>query len=115
MTLSWNLVNKEVAYLVSALGVIPHANSKALRLFVEGRVTNPEYPIRPLPEKLFFYPPMFYNTTVNANLKRAGARRLLKPFLFHGIKGGIQIVDNGTSIPADGIEVLVYGVKFILK
>jgi hypothetical protein len=115
MTLSFNLVNKEVAYLVSALGVIPHTNSKALRLFVESRLTNPEYPIRPLPEKLFFYPPMFYDTTVNANLKRVGARRLLKPFLFHGVKGGIQIVDNGTSIPANGIEVLVYGVKFILK
>jgi hypothetical protein len=40
---------------------------------------------------------------------------LKKPFLFHGVKGGIQVVDNGTAIPANGIEVMVWGTKFILK
>jgi len=40
---------------------------------------------------------------------------LIKPFLFHGVKGGIQILDNGTPIPADGVELHVYGVKFVLK
>ena len=115
MDLSWNLVNKEVAYLVDAIGVIPHSNSKALRLFVEGRITNPEFTTRPLPEKNFFMPPQYYDTTVNANLKRAGPRFIKPPFLFHGVKGGIQIIDNGTPIPADGVEVLVYGRKFVLK
>jgi hypothetical protein len=115
MDLSWNLVNKEEAYLVNYLGVIPHANSKALRLYVEGRITNPEYTTRPLPEKNFFPPAMYYDTSVNANIKRAGPRKLAMPFLFHGVKGGIQIVDNGTSIPADGVEVHVYGVKFVLR
>lgn len=115
MELSWNLVNKEVAYLVEALGVIPHSNSKAARLFVEGRVTNPEFTTRPLPEKNFFMPPQYYDTAVNRDLKQAGPRRIKPPYLFHGIKGGIQIIDNGTSIPADGVEVLVYGKKFVLK
>jgi len=115
MELTWNLVNKEEAYLVKALGVIPHSNSKALRLFVDGRITNPEFTTRPLPEKNLFYPAQFYDTTVNANLKRAGPVKLLKPFLFHGVKGAIQIVDNGTSIPANGVEVHVYGTKFVLR
>ena len=115
MELTWNLVNKDSAYLVKALGVIPHSNSKALRLFVEGRVTNPEFITRPLPEPNFFYPAMFYSTTVNDALKRAGPKELPKPFLFHGVKGAIQIIDNGTSIPANGVEVMVYGVKFVLK
>jgi len=113
MDLSWNLVNKEVAYLVNAIGVIPHANSKALRLYVDGRITNPEFSITTT--KNFFYPAMTYSTDTNALLKRAGPRFLSKSFLFHGVKGGIQIVDNGTSIPADGIEVMIYGTKFVLK
>jgi hypothetical protein len=115
MDLSWNLYNKEEAYLVDAIGVIPHANSRALRLYIEGRVTNPEFTTRPLPEENFFYPPQYYDVSVNANIKVAGPKRLAKPFLFHGVKGGIQIVDNGTSIPQDGVEVMVWGVKFILK
>jgi hypothetical protein len=48
-------------------------------------------------------------------LKRAGPRILTKPFLFHGVKGGIKILDNGTSIPARSVEVAVWGVKFELK
>jgi len=115
MELTWNLVNKEVAYLVKAIGVIPHANSKALRLYIEGRITNPEFTTRPLPEKNYFYPAMFYDTNVNKDLKKAGPVFLKKPFLFHGVKGAIQVIDNGTSIPADGVEVHVYGVKFVLK
>jgi len=115
MELTWNLVNKEVAFLVKALGVIPHTNSKSLQLYVEGRITNPEFTTRPLPEKNFFYPAMYYDTSVNANIKKAGPRFLLKPFLFHGVKGAIRVFDNGTSIPANGVEVMVYGVKFVLR
>jgi hypothetical protein len=115
MDLSWNLVNKEEAYLINSLGVIPHANSKALRLYVEGRITNPEYTIRPLPEENFYPPAMYYDMTVNNNLQRAGPRKLPMPFLYHGVKGGIQIVDNGTSIDANGVELHVYGVKFVLR
>jgi len=115
MELTWNLVNKEVAYLVEAIGVIPHANSKALRLFVDGRITNPEFTTRPLPEQNYFYPPMFYATADNERLKIPGPKRLVKPFLFHGVKGAIQIVDNGTSIPANGVEVMVWGKKFVLR
>lgn len=113
--LHWNLVNKTRAYLVKYLGVIPHDNSKALRLYVEGRETNPEFITRPLPEQNFFPPAMFYDTTVNAGLKHAGPKELFPHRLFHGVKGGIQILDNGTSIPANGVELHVYGVIFILK
>ena len=115
MNLSWNLVNKEEAYLVKALGVIPHANSKALRLYIEGRITNPEFTTRPLPEVNDFYPAMYYDVNVNAGIKKAGPVFLKKPFLFHGVKGGVQVIDNGTSIPANGVEVHVYGVKFVLR
>jgi len=115
MDLSWNLYSKDEAYLVNAIGVIPHSNSKALRLFIEGRATNPEFTTRPLPEENFFYPPQYYDVSVNQNLKVAGPKKLSKPFLFHGVKGGIQIVDNGASIPANGVEVMVWGVKFVLK
>jgi len=115
MTLSWNLVNKEEAFLVDALGIIPHSNSKAARIYVEGRVTNPEYMTRPLPEENYFTPIQFYDTSVNANLKRVGPRIINPSFLFHGVKGGIQIIDNGTSIPEDSVEVHVYGRKFVLR
>jgi len=115
MNLSWNLVNKDSAYLVKALGVIPHDNSKALRLYIEGRITNPEFITRPLPERNYFPPALFYDTNTNVAVKKLGPKFLHKPFLFHGVKGGIQIIDNGTSIPAGGVEVHVYGVKFILR
>ena len=114
-TLFWNLVNKENAYLVQYIGVIPHSNSKSLRLYVEGRITNPEYPIRPLPEFNYFPPPMYYDTATNASMKRAGPKKIEPPYLFHGVKGGIQIIDNGTSISANGIELMVWGTKFVLK
>jgi len=113
--LSWNLVNKTEAYLIKYLAVIPHANSKAARLFTEGRITNPEYTTRPLPERNVFYPPMYYDTSVNAALKIAGPVPIKPPYLYHGVKGGIQIIDNGTSIPTGGVIVEVYGVKFVLK
>jgi len=116
MQLGWNLVQKEVAYMVNYIGVIPHANSKAVRLFCESRITNPEFPTRPLPEYNYFMPAMFYDTTVNEALKNAGPRKLRAGYcLFHGVKGGIQVVDNGTAIPENGIEIMVYGKKFILK
>jgi len=113
--LSWNLVNKEKAFLVNALGVIPHANAKALRLYVEGRITNPEFSIKPMPDVNEFPPAMFYEVATNDTLKRIGPRFLVKPFLFHGVKGGIQVIDSGTSIPANGVEVHVYGTQFILR
>jgi hypothetical protein len=113
--LAWNLVNKEEAYIVENLAVLPHSNSKAARLYIEGRITNPEFTTRPLPEKNYFYPAMYYDTSVNADLKRAGPKAIKPPVLFHGVKGGIQVVDNGTSIPANGVEVLVFGKKFVLK
>jgi hypothetical protein len=115
MNLSWNLVEKSEAYLVEALGVIPHSNSKSLRLFVSGRTTLPEYPIEPLPGINYFYPAMYYDATTNDKVKRAGPVFLKKPFLFHGVKGGIQVLDTGTSIPANGVEIHVYGVKFVLR
>jgi len=111
--LSFNLPNKDEAYLVNALGVIPHANCKAIRLYVDGRITNPEFPTTS--DHNFFYPPMYYSTDSTAAMKKAGPVKLLKPFLFHGVKGGIQIIDNGTSIPANGVEVMVWGTKFVLK
>jgi hypothetical protein len=115
MTLSWNLVNKEEAYLVYAVAVWPHDNSKSIVFDVVGRETTLEYPTRPLPEINWAMPPMYYDINVNKELKRAGPRILAKPFLFHGVKGGIKIVDNGTSIPARSVELAVWGVKFKLK
>jgi len=113
--LQWNLVDKMVAYLVDAIAVWPHANSRDARLWVSGRATNPEYLTRLLPEPNYFMPPSYTDTTIDEDLKRAGPRKLVKPFLFHGVLGGIQIRDNGTSIPADMIKVGVWGRKFILK
>jgi hypothetical protein len=115
MDLSWNLVNKEAAYLVNYFGVIPHANSKSARFYIEGRITNPEFYIRPLPELNFFPPAMYYDMSVNNSINWAGPRKLIKPFLFHGVKGGIQVIDNGTQIPQNGVELHVYGVKFVLR
>jgi len=115
MTLSWNLVNKDVAYLVYAVAVWPHANSKSVIFDVVGRETTLEYPTRPPPEINWAMPPMYYDMAVNMDLRRAGPRILAKPFLFHGVKGGIKILDNGTSIPARGVEVAVWGVKFELR
>lgn len=113
--ISFNLVNKSKAYLIKYLGVIPHSNMKAVRFFKEGRETNPEYVVRPLPEQNFFPPAMFYDTNVNAGLKHAGPKKLFPEMLYHGVKGGVQVIDNGTSIPANGVEVHVYGIVFELK
>jgi hypothetical protein len=115
MTLSWNLVNKEEAYLVYAVAVWPHANSKSIIFDVVGRETTLEYPTRPLPEVNWAMPPAYYDVNVNKELKRAGPRILAKPFLFHGVKGGIKIVDNSASIPARSVELAVWGVLFKLK
>lgn len=114
--LYWNLVTKTEAYLVSRIGVLPHANSRDLRLWVEGRTTLPEFPTRPLPEWNYFPPALTYSTATNATLKRTDVpRKLAMPALFHGVKGGIQIRDNGTAIPAGGVEIHVYGTKFELR
>ena len=113
--LSFNLVQKSKAYLIKYLGVIPHANMKAVRFYKEGRETNPEYIVRPLPEQNFFPPAMFYDTSTNAGLKHAGPKKLFPEVLYHGVKGGVQVIDNGTSIPANGVEVHVYGIVFELK
>ena len=116
MDLSWNLVNKDEAYLVEYLAVIPHSNSKSARFYIEGRVTNPEYPTRPLPEYNYFPPPLYLDTSVNQSLKRTAVpRKIVPPILYHGVKGGIQVKDNGTSIPANGVIVEVWGTKFVLK
>jgi hypothetical protein len=113
--LQWNLVNKTNAFLVKKLAVDPDSNSYKTRLYIEGRVTNPEFLTRPLPEENYFVPPQFADTSVNGNLKWAGPRELIKPFLFHGVKGGIQHVDNGTSISANGVMIEVWGTKFSLR
>ena len=113
--LSFNLVQKSKAYLIKHLGVIPHDNSKALRFYKEGRETNPEYITRPLPEQNFFPPAMFYDTSVNAGLKNAGPKKLFPEMLYHGVKGGVQVIDSGTSISANGVEVHIYGIMFELK
>ena len=114
--LYWNLVNKNAAYLVDRVGVIPADHSYQLRFWIEGRVTNPEYPIRPLPEFNYFPPAMFYDTSLNQTLKRSDLpRKLASSVLFHGVKGGIQIKDDGTSISANGVEIHVYGTKFVLR
>lgn len=116
MDLSWNLYEKADAYLVKALGVIPHANSKSLRLNVVGREIVPEFTIRPLPERNWFPPALYYDTSLNNTLPgKLGPKFLAKPYLYHGVKGGIEIVDNGTPIPAGGIELHVYGVHFKLR
>ena len=116
MDLSWNLINKEVAYLVKAVGVHPHSNLYMTRLYVDGRPTQLEYITKPLPYYNYFFPAMTFDANVNKNLKKpCGPRVLEKPFLFHGVKGGIQIIDNGTSIPANGVRVQVYGTVFILR
>jgi len=112
--LHWNLVRELRAYLIKYLGVMPNTNSKAVRFYIEGRETNPEFTTRPLPEENFFYPAMFYDVSVNAELKRAGPVAVEPPRLFHKVKGGVQIIDNGTSIPANGVELHVYGVLFEL-
>jgi len=113
MDLSWNLIEKDEAYLVNAIGVLPHANSKYLRLYIDGRTTNPDFYITTSYNE--FPPALTYSTDSNAALKYTGPKPLAKPVLFHGVKGGIQILDNGTSIPANGVEIHIYGAKFILK
>jgi len=116
--LSWNLVNKDRAYLIKYMGVLPNSNSKATRIYIEGRETNPEYITRPFPEQNFFYPAMTYDVDVNSAMKRAGPVAVPPKGigrLIHGVKASVQHLDNGTSIPAGGVEVHVYGAVFILK
>jgi len=113
--LAWNLVNKPEAYYVKHLGVTPHANSLRTRLFIEGRITNPEFLTRPLPEQNFFWPASFKSVETNERLKRAGLTKIVHPFLFHGVKGGIEHIDNGTAIPADGVRIDVVGTHFTLR
>lgn len=113
--LSFNLVNKTRAYIVRYLGVLANDNSKATRIYVEGRETNPEYETRPFPEENFFYPALTYDVELNNGLKFAGPKKLIPERLIHGVKASIQHIDNGTSIPANGVEVHIYGAVCILR
>ena len=115
--LEWNLVKASEAYNVEYLSVHPNANSYKTRIYKEGRTTNPEFLTRPLPELNEFLPGAFEDTSVNASLKASVEMptKLDTPVLFHNVKGGIQHVDNGTSIPANGVLIEVIGTKFILR
>lgn len=111
--LQWNLVTKAEAYLLQRLAVAPHANSKSTRVYIEGRITNPEFTTSTV-ENLY-YPLRDVDNTVNPTLKLPGLKKLPYPVLFHGVKGGVQHLDNGTSIPAGGVRLDAVGVKFVLK
>ena len=117
----FNLVNKEKAYLIEKLGVITNisdpttGNLKYIRFYIEGRETNPQFYVRPLGEFSNFIPARYYQVSINSNLKSPGPTPLLKPFLLHGVKGGIQIKDNGTSISANTVELHIYGKIFVMR
>lgn len=115
MNLSWNLVGKDKAYYLTHAGVQTHSNAKAIRFYVEGRPTNPEWPIRPLPEPNEFLPALFVDNSLNEQLRWSGPGKLPAPWLAHGVNAAIQVIDNGTPIPAGGIEIEVYGTLFVLK
>jgi len=116
MQLSFNLVDKRTAYIVSKVGVIPNdANVKSLRFYIEGRPDLPEYPIRQ--DYNFFQPALIYDTTKIGSLKWLGpvdlsARNIMPApgFLMYKGKYGIQVKDNGTSVAVNGVEIHVYGV-----
>lgn len=54
-------------------------------------------------------------STEHKDIKKSGPCEIVPPRLLHGVKGGIQHIDNGTSISPNGVEVHVYGVVFILR
>jgi hypothetical protein len=110
--LYWNLVNADRAYIIDYLAVHPHANSKSAMLYVYGRETNPEFVTRPFPEYNYFYPLMTTDPNINERLRNETPRKISPPKLFHKVKGGVVIKDNGTSIPANGVRVEVWG-KYI--
>lgn len=113
--LYWVLTEKPEAYILNALAVMPHTNSSKAEIWVDGRITTLIYPTLPLPKENYFFPPQYYETSTNNTLKKAGPRHIVPPFVFHGVKGGIRVYDNGTSIPAKGVEVYVWGTKVVLK
>ena len=113
--LAFNLVNKNKAYIVRYLGVLPDANSSKTRIYVEGRETNPEFETKELPDDNFFPPALTYDTTVNDAVKKLGPTKLVPERLIHGVKASIQHLDSGTSISAGGVEVHVYGAICLLR
>jgi hypothetical protein len=113
--LFWKLADKREAYIITHLGVHPNANQKATRFFIDTRLTNPWFDTAPLPYYNEFLPASSYDDNVNANANKLGPKKIEPPFVFHGVTGGIQILDNGTSIPANGVEVNAYGVKLVLR
>jgi hypothetical protein len=113
--LFWKLSEKREAYIFNYLGVHPHANQIATRFFVDTRFTNPWFDTLPQPDYNEFIPASFFDNSVNTDAKRLGPTAIVPPFLFHGVTGGIQILDNGTAIPAYGVQVDAYGVKIVLK
>ncbi|MEM1544469.1 MAG: hypothetical protein QW795_07280, partial [Candidatus Bathyarchaeia archaeon] len=54
-------------------------------------------------------------STEHKDIKKSGPCEIVPPRLLHGVKGGIQHIDNGTSISPNGVEIHVYGVVFILR
>jgi len=113
--LSFNLVNKNKAYILRYLGVLPNANSYKTRIRVEGRETNPEFETKDYPNDNFFLPALTYDTNINTGVKKLGPTKLLPERLIHGVKASIQHLDNGTSISANGVEVHAYGVICLLR
>ena len=108
--LSWNFEKKE-ALKLNHIGVLPHANSRYTRVYIQGRDSNPyswtpagvqnEFPM-PVDRTL---PPIHYD----------GPADLGRGMIIWNTKGNVGIKDDGTAIPAwaappvRGATVAVWG------
>jgi len=115
MDLSWNFDRTE-AVQVTHVGVSDRVNLKQMRMYVSGRETpGNEWHVVTESENMF---PMPLSADASENIY-VGPAELAKPELIYNQKAYLELMDDGTSIPAwasgvTGAMIAVWGKKFEL-
>jgi len=99
--------NENEALVIKQLGVLSHDNLKYVRVFVSERTKNPWLPASP--DQNIAPMPLAQTTDVTVY---QGPKRLERPYVIWKAKGYVSMIDNGTSISAEGVKVAVWGTKF---
>jgi len=99
--------NVNEAIIIDYMGVIPHDNLSKVGFKYE-YLTGPE-PVMPIEYPPYvFRPPMLYDASYN--IENPGPVDVpITEGLILKTRGGVYIKDNGSSIPSESVEIMVWG------
>lgn len=110
----WDMPDSELVQ-ITHLGILPHPNLEHIELFKTGNTSHVELRAD---DVLYQYGMPCPRDSATHDVRGPG--KLPRPFtVMPGERGGVRMVDNGTSIPAwaagvDGVEILAMGYKAYL-